>query len=179
MKLSIIPLKVILAFAFLLNFSCGIAQIAVAKLTVIRGGTIEFFFNSIQKVNDGIIYNNWTVLDLAVNNDVISKSYTWKLTVEPEPSGLTNFKGGNASSPIPMDAIFLNPTGVAGVVPSTLSSTPTIIATGSILSNITGDRTNFIRINISYECGTTASNIVGKLSGYYFVDLRFVFEATP
>jgi hypothetical protein len=142
-----------------------------ARLTVIKGTTVEFYFNSLQKVKDGIQFDNWTVLSVCFNDpdNPGPLGTKWKLMYKAN-----GFSG--AATPPAQDILDLK---IAGSGTATYYNSGNFFSLQPIgtlaTSGFQGNENDNI-INISYLCGKLASTL-GVPPGYYTLDLELTLSA--
>jgi len=146
-----------------------------ARIVISRGGFVDFVFNSVEKYQTGITYNDYTYIDICFHDpDNPGVGGTkWQLEVETATAGV-NLIGASA---IPLSVIELELNGTAtatypgGAV--VLTSAAQLIAT----NGIQGDESDN-KIRITYRCGVTNS-LLGYPPAYNTVDLIFTLSEQP
>jgi len=144
-----------------------------ARMTIVRGGYLEFAFNSMEKYENGIVFNNYTEIAICFSDpdNPGATGTEWKLEFEANTSG-ANFDG---TSSLPLSSLQLNFTGIAiatypgAAIP--LSNAPSIAISdgkqGTEAVNV---------VYITYECGTETP-LIGTTSGRNSIDIIFTLSA--
>ncbi|NPA67259.1 MAG: hypothetical protein GXO50_01485 [Chlorobi bacterium] len=99
----------------------GYGQNTTSRLTIQSGGSLSFYFNSLDKYKNGIAYPNWTSLRIYYNDTTDTGGTgtypTWKLDVKALSSSLT----GDAGNTLDLDLIEIEAASVTGVTNATLT----------------------------------------------------------
>ena len=140
------------------------------NLTLVAGGQVFFKYKSLNEIDNGITYTDWSTFNLYFDNE---NGGDVKLTFYSN----TGFIFGEDEYKLSLDIIELQvncpgcPGGsvVGGWHP--LSDTPT-----DLINNLPGSDggTTYI-IDVSYRCGDKISTggLLGDTSSYYYVDIIF------
>lgn len=143
-----------------------------ARLNIEAGSSVNFYFNSFHKYQNGIAYPNFTRLSVYYNDTTSAANYpTWKLDVK----ALTDSIEGGGLISLPLETIELEASGV--------NSSGTQILQNTVVDLITGGQIthpNSELIYISYYCGQNitglGSKLLGKSADYYVVDIIFTLS---
>jgi len=140
-----------------------------ARLTVIRGGYVEFTFNSIDKLNNGITYTNYTQLSICYK-DPDNSAGTWKLSVQANGANFTS--GANTLNLSTVDLTTSN----AGALAATYFANIPLSAVNSniVTGGPQGTETENI-VNVTYRCGM-GGTMLGKTQGNYTADIIFTLS---
>jgi len=142
-----------------------------ARIVISRGGFVEFMFNSVEKYQTGITYNDYTYIDICFldpDNPGVTGT-KWQLEVETATAS-GNLIGASAI-PLSVIELELNGTYPGGAV--VLTSAAQVIVSNGIQGNESDNK-----IRITYRCGVTNS-LLGYKSGYNTVDLIFTLSEQP
>lgn len=172
-----------LLFTIFLLFNIGLkSQNITSRLSLQSGGNVYFSFNSLEKYNNGISYNDWTkvkVYFVDTTNLGVQNSTKWKLSVRSTRDKIY----GDGGNDLPLSTIeFTTNSNDGGVVynnPTILQDINTIlISNGSQTVDVVAGTSWLTDVFISYHCGTNVANkLLGKPPDYYTVDLVFTLEA--
>lgn len=179
--LSINALKLgFFATLFLLvNFSYSQGTV---RLSVLDGGNVNFYFNSLTKYNSGITYTDYTVLGITCDDDDNpTNGYNWTLEVK----ALTAQFDGDGGNTLPLSTLEITPSKVAGLPFAALSGTivltnvdqtlaSEVILNGAPAADEPSATTD--QVGITYECGTTVPLLL-EPADYYVVDLEYTLTA--
>jgi len=158
-------------FGILISYNCLVAQ-SERGFRILKGNSVEFSFNSLFTIQNGITLNAWTELDVSFYDDP-TPANRWKLTVEALAA---NAVGMNVANTIPLSAIE-----VAVICPTGTPIVGWLALTGSfgspidIVTNGDNDNTGFQSVTISYRI-ISATNYNSDI---YTLNLRFVIEEWP
>ncbi len=154
-------------------------QNITSRLTIQKGGSLNFPFNSYEKMEDGIAYNNWTRLTVFFADSTTippDANDHWELLVAARTTQID----GDGSIFMPLNKIEVrvdddgSGTAISGtwvVITDTFPSGQKIIGNGA-------NETDVDNITISYRVGGTNA-VLGAESGYYNVDLIFTLQKEP
>ncbi len=167
MNKLLIMVFVILFFG---NYAAG--QNTTSRLTIESGGSVNFYFNSLEKYKNGITYTDWTKLRIYYNDTTdaggIGIYPTWKLDVK----ALSPTIDGDAGNTLNLNTIELEATGNPGSTGvQALSNIDVSLITGGA---ITAPATTVIFI--TYNCGKsilTQNSLIGKNPDHYVIDIVF------
>lgn len=150
-----------------------------ARLSVISGGNIEFYFNSLDKYENGVTYTNGTTLGISINDEAPGSALaSWTLDFTSN-AGQTEFTGEGGNT-LDLDRLELTPSNNLGLAAATFSGTlPLSTATQTLVSTalpalLTTDWTTH-QVNITYDMGTTTS-LIEENPGFYTVEIEFTLE---
>jgi len=149
------------------------SQNTTSRLTIESGGSLNFYFNSLQKYQNGIEYTDWTKLRIYYNDTTdagnVGINPTWKLDVK----ALNPTFNGDAGNILNLNTLELEATGIAGVTGiQALSNSDISLITGGAITD-----PGTVSIFITYYCGQNKTgsnnNLLGKKPDYYYVDVVF------
>ncbi len=171
----VVYIKVVTLFLYL-NTICGFLagqNNITSKIRVLRGSNLSFNFNSYNRYSSGIIYQNFTQLQLYFKDTLLTggsnpSSSGWQLTTRAIQSSIS---GGMTIYDLPLNSILLyvNMDG-AEHGPFTLNATELQLVKGT-------DNDLNKTIEISYYCGTNAdNNMINKFPDNYVVDIEFTLK---
>jgi len=167
---------VLIAFLTLNNIY---GQNTTSRLTIIKGGSVNFHFNSYTKLDNGIEtgYNNWTNLQVyfidTTNAGAINAGANWELYIKARTAQIDG-DGGNS---MPLDKVEYQVTTSSGTAISGWQQ-----LTNSDLRIVSGgaNPSNTENVYISYRVGASGTNdLLNEDAGYYYVDLIFTLDVSP
>lgn len=146
-----------------------------SKIRILRGSNVGFNFNSYNRIQNGITYNDFTQLQLYFNDTVAGgipnpTSQGWQLTVRAlQP----NISGSMTTSTLPLESIkiTIKKNGI-NYGPYDLGATELLLIDGP-------DATLNDNVEVSYSCGTDSNpnyNMINKVPDYYVVDIEFTLK---
>ncbi len=148
----------------------------VARLTTIASGTIDFYFNSENKINNGFELTDYTrfrVYFVATDNTSTPTAAQWRLMVRSNTAQID----GDAGNTLDLRTVQISAnSGGNGTDAGWVS-----LANADVLLVDAGiNPANTIDVTISYRCGMDATYpIAGQTPDHYFVDLIFTLELIP
>lgn len=150
------------------------SQDTTASITVLSGSTVHFYFNSYEKIEDGVMApysNGWTRLRTRYKVNGVS-SVPWVLMVRSATNEIEKDGSGDNLS-LGTVRIRADGAGVHSKGWKDLSNSDVVLVEGSTNSAVV--------ITIYYECGTSncVEQVKGKDPGYYFGDLIFTLTREP
>lgn len=146
-------------------------------ISIRKGGSVQFYFNSFQKMDDGVSYNNWSRLYITYNDTsdlgVQSSDVNWYLTVKANTSQLD----GETGEIMNLNVIEIKTSGGDANVNYTddlsgdvILSTSEEIIVDSDFTNRNSEYTGYV--DVTFRCGV--SNAVSSYKpDFYVVDLIF------
>ncbi len=178
-RISFFNKIIILIVSFLFFFPAykGYSQNTTSRLTVESGGSLNFYFNSLEKYKNGISYNDWTRLRIYYNDTTntggVGVFPNWKLDVKAASATID----GDAGNTLNLNTIEIEASQLIGVT-GTLTGIHAL--TNADVSLITGGAITApgtATVFISYYCGQSRTvlnnNLLGKNPDYYVVDIIF------
>ena len=148
----------------------------VARLTTIASGTVDFYFNSESKINNGIELTNFTrfrVYFVATDNLGNPTLANWRLLVRSNTAQID----GDAGNTLDLRTVQISANSGAG---GTDQGWVSLSSTDVILVDAGNNPANTVDVTISYRCGMDALYpISGQTPDHYFVDLIFTLELIP
>ncbi len=169
-------------FTFFLLFNIVLrSQNVTSRLSLQSGGNIYFSFNSLEKYNNGISYNDWTKVKVYFVDSaggVQNNATKWKLSVKATRDKIY----GDGGNDLPLSTIEFTTNGSDGGAtyhnPEILQDINTIlVSNGSQTVDVVAGTNWLTDVFISYHCGTHAANkLLGKPPDYYTVDLVYTLE---
>jgi len=164
---SVYKRTIMLVFILSMNTSIIFSQNGFVKA---RGWTVSFYFNTLNKIQNGITYTNFTYFE-AFNDGTHVNGPSWDLTVRANATFINGL-------PLGVVEIWANIAAVNGTttgwqrLDNTLTPV-TLISNGAIGSNMA--------IDISYRVGdiTNTVQMSGYPSDFYSVDLIFEMVFHP
>jgi len=158
--------KLLILIIFLISEIFVYSQ-TTSRLTIESGGSLNFYFNSLQKYQNGIEYTDWTKLRIYYNDT--GTNPTWKLDVK----ALNPTFNGDAGNTLNLNTLELEAKGVQGVTGiQALSNSDVSLITGEAITH-----PGTVTVFITYYCGQNKTgsnnNLLGKEPDYYYVDIVF------
>ncbi len=161
--------KIVVCSILTIICSSLVGQNDTCNIKILRGSSVSFHFNSYNRIQNGITYNDFTHLQLNFN-DTRPTSQGWELTVRALQ---TSIEGSMTTFTLPLESIMIMvKKGGEERGPFFLGTTPLSIFDGS-------DATlNNEKVEISYLCGTVTNpnKMINKVPDYYVVDIEFTLE---
>ncbi len=143
----------------------SISLFGQARLNISSGSSVNFYFNSYQKYQTGITYNDFTKFVVYYKDTTVANSFpNWRIDVK----ALTPQINGDGGNTLNLDILELQATG-AGTSAGYQFLTNTDI---SLLTGAAETAPGTVTVSVSYRCGVTNS-LLGKNPDYYVVDLLF------
>jgi len=154
------------SFFFLVSI-IGFSQ-KTSRLRIESGSSVYFYFNSWDKIKNGITYDNWTKLSIYYDDtDIVDGK--WELTALAKTSYIVSETGNHPADDLELATIELVATGDNANwydALSPLSAIETRLAYGPETSP------NTTKVYITYQCGVNATyTLWGKKTDYYYVDI--------
>ncbi|MCF6240577.1 MAG: hypothetical protein L3J74_04435 [Bacteroidales bacterium] len=148
----------------------------VARLTTIASGTVDFYFNSENKINNGFELTNFTrfrVYFVATDNLGNPTAAAWRLLVRSNTAQID----GDAGNTLDLRTVqIFADSGGNGTDQGWVS----LAGTDVLLVDAGVNPANTIDVTISYRCGMDATYpIAGQTPDHYYVDLIFTLELIP
>ena len=166
--------KAVLLITLLIVVLLAKSQDNVARLTNIIGSHIEFNFNSIDKIRNGISIPNGTTLGVTMEDLTGGTMTGWHIDFESYLAQGTIDDGPNS---IPLNVIEVTASNALGLgTAQTVYSPSQFLSTVSqtlVTSTVFPANGNTHQINLSYDCGVTNS-VMGHPGGYYTVDIEIL-----
>jgi len=170
----------IILFFFLLASTNALGQDdPTGSISVIGGGSVPFFVNSLKKWENGVTLENWTRIRIRFNDPPPTTTTTgWKLDVKPETAQIdaesgTDFLDLNL---IHIRVISVAPTAITDPAYTGVAPPPPVdVALDAGWVDLITDNQNSnvdLIVTISYDLGITIP-LLGYNPNYYYVDLRF------
>lgn len=156
-----------------------------ARLSVLSGGSIPFYFNTLDKYNNGIEITNGTVLgitisDLPTEPPIFGSTLTgWQLDFNSY-NGQTDLQGSGANT-LPLNTIQLEATNNLGLNPAdaTYYGYKDLTVGGETLmetvhpAHLNCDWTTH-QVNITYQAGMANGSLLGATADYYVVEIEII-----
>ncbi len=164
--------KLLILITFSISGIFVYSQNTTSRLTIESGGSLNFYFNSLQKYQNGIKYTGWTRLRIYYNDTTVTGGIgidsTWRLDVK----ALNSEFNGDAGNTLDLNTLELEATGVTGVqgIKALSNSDVSLITKGVMTAPGT------VTVFITYYCGqskTVSNNLLGEKPDYYYVDIVF------
>lgn len=159
----------------------GINQIksqadTVARLTTIAAGTVDFYFDSENKINNGFEIANFTrfrVYFVATDNTSAPTAAQWRFVVRANTAQID----GDAGNTLDLRTVQIS---VNSAGNGTDQGWVSLANTDVLLVDAGVNPANSIDITVSYRCGMDPLYpITGAATDHYFVDLIFTLELIP
>ncbi len=169
-------IMLVVLFLFVHNLK-GQNPDTTSRLTVVKGGSVYFPINSMDKLENGMEYLSWTRLRVyfRATNSSGNQSSQWRLTVHANDNDINGDNSNNLD--LATVQIRVESSGAGNVYGGwhSLDDTPVI----ELIDE--GDNVNTIDVVISYRCGmdTPTYDLLGESSDYYTVDLVYTIEPDP
>lgn len=172
-------MKKLLVLIIFLFFEISVnGQNTTSRLTIESGGSLNFYFNSLQKYKTGIEYTDWTKLRIYYIDTIAGGgdgAYPlWKLDVKAMSPQIN----GDDGNTLNLNTIELEASQLIGVAFGNLTGIQAL--NNSDISLITGadmTRSGTATVYITYYCGQNKTgsnnNLLGKMPDYYYVDIVF------
>ncbi len=168
-KRNIIKKKIILWIVLCFFFTEP--MFSQARLNISSGSSVNFYFNSLQKYQNGISYNDFTKLNVQYRDTTAANTYPhWRIDVK----ALTTKIIGDMGNDLDLDVLELSATGPAPGISSgrqVLQTTESTLFSGAN-ETIIGGSLSSETVSVSYFCGTNVS-LIGEKEDYYVVDILF------
>ncbi|MCB0395177.1 MAG: hypothetical protein KDD36_00905 [Flavobacteriales bacterium] len=156
-----------------------------ARLSILSGGNIPFYFNTLDKYNSGIEVTNGTVLGINIADlptDPPTPNSTlvgWSLEFNSY-NGATDLQGSGANT-LPLNTIQLEATNNIGLDPAdaTYYGLKDLTVAGEVLMETTNaahlncDWTTH-QVNITYQAGMANGSLLGETPDYYVVEIEII-----
>jgi hypothetical protein len=184
--------KILLLLPFLIFCKFVFSQNTTSRLRIESGGSIYFYFNSLDQYKNGITYNNWTKVSVYFVDTTAAGATSaalWILKVKAN-SNQINSDEGDITHFLPLNTIELEATytsstgGTAtpAAMPFALSDTDQPLFTDG---SQTKSPLKPTIVNITYHCGksiTVPNNLLvptTRFPDYYYVDIILTLEPQP
>jgi hypothetical protein len=138
------------------------------RLSVKRGGVIQFYFNTLKKYNEGITYNDYTQIAVAFSEHSAPKDSSWQMEVR----ALNATIDGGGTNTLPLNVIRMQ-TSDGGSSTSATYTGGWVQLTNAyqvVVSNGPEGAFTDNVVNISWDCGITNS-VSGESPDFYAVDI--------
>ena len=158
------------------------AQNKTSRLTIEKGGSVYFHFNSLKKIETGIVYSDWTTLSVYFNDvtggGLLNPTSKWALDVKANTPTIVGDNG--VGQFLNLNVIELEASGVGADVTytgkRTLTNADDKLAGGIVTEDLDASTSPDTRsINITYYCGENIP-LIGESTGYYVVDIIFTLR---
>ncbi len=161
------------SFSFLFLFSIGFSQ-QTSRLRIDSGSSVYFYFNSWDKIKNGITYNTWTKLSIYYDDPADGE---WELTAKANTNYIVSERGNHPADDLELATIELEASGDASNTYQPLfplSTIDTRLASGAETSPAT------TLVQITYQCGVNDTyTLWGKKTDYYYVDIILTLRPKP
>ncbi len=162
------------SISFLFLFSIGFSQ-QTSRLRIESGSSVYFYFNSWDKIKNGITYNAWTKLSIYYDDPSVVGG-NWELTAKANTNTIVSETGIPANN-LNLATIELVASGNASNMYQPLfplSAIDTRLALGPETAPATTS------VQITYQCGVNDSyTLFGKKTDYYYVDIILTLRPKP
>ncbi len=170
-------------FSFIAFFSIAQRNIT-SRLQIEAGSSVYFYFNSFNKINNGISYNDWTKLSvyyIDVDGGGASNNTRWALDVKANDSDIR----GEAGNTLDLRTIQIEADYISGSNDGTttylndgvgveLSDTDENLVDKGLETGAVDGPT---KVSISYHCGKNAGyELIGEEPDFYFIDIIFTLR---
>lgn len=172
-------------FAFLAIcsfFSHSFAQSHGARIMILNGGDVNFFFNSLDKYDNGITYSNWTLLAIHYG-DTTAANTNWQLQIKANSSILLPSNAPDPDLPLSVIQIWVQDGGGATPLAAYNQApigSPVALSDSDqqLISNAPQGTTNDNRLYLSYKCDVSGLGF-SPLPNFYYVDLVLTLSPQP
>lgn len=158
-----------------------------ARLTMVEGAAINFNFNSIEKMKNGITLNDATIIGVTVPDSVgdpLTEVVRWEIQFKAN-NGAANFDGESVGNSLPLNVLELKADDNVGlgIAPGSwveLDAAYQVLFTTNDANNIGLTNTGWTnkQFGISYRCGANAggtNSVFGYPTDYYTVEIEILF----
>jgi len=136
-----------------------------ARLNISSGSSVPFYFNSYQKIANGITYTDYTKLSVTYNDTTALHTFPhWRLDVK----ALNPTIDGDGGNTLNLDILELSATG-AGI---TTGIRPLTTVDDALLTGAIETGAGTATVLITYYCGVT-NILLGKNPDLYVIDILF------
>ena len=158
-----------------------------ARLTMIEGAAINFNFNSIEKMKNGITLNDATIIGVTVPDSVgdpLTEVVHWEIQFKAN-NGAATIEGESVGNSLPLNVLELKADDNLGLGTGPgswieLDAGYQVLLTTNDPNNIGLTNTGWTskQIGISYRCGANAggtNSVFGYPTDYYSVEIEILF----
>ncbi len=160
-------MRVFFSSLFFLVSIIGFAQ-QTSRLRIESGSSVYFYFNSYEKIKNGIVYKDWTKLSIYYND---STNVTQWILEASTYNGVNSIQSetSNAANDLDLATIELKASGDALNTYKVLSP---LSAVGDWLAYGPETSPGTTKVYITYQCGVNSSyTLWGKKTDYFYVDI--------
>ncbi|HPW65594.1 MAG TPA: hypothetical protein PLS84_00780 [Salinivirgaceae bacterium] len=167
--IKIVAYTKVLACIIFLTIVCNLLVGQPPKIRVLGGANVGFNFNTYNRIQNGITYNDFTKLELNSNGTPAPNG--WELTVRALQA---NIGGSMTTYFLPVESIKVK------AKKDGVEYTSYDLGTGE-QTIISGPETTLdkVIVEISYSCGTDSDpnyKMINKVPDYYAVDIEFTLR---